>query len=250
MVFTGIFLCVQLKPSARCREFLGKDRPKEIAHKVDPRIVPSKKESVLLKATRCDRFGVIYQNDRHNRCKVGNEVFGACSKQGAPLQRAEFVQRSGPSRGSGSFDRVQPCVYAGQCVAGSRDDPLAFLACSDVPVGCILSSRNCGYWNLAAEEIMFSTPLKAAFSSLIKVVPVSLCEIGDARRSQRRRVSNGTRGLRAARHLRRLDPHVPGRPNLPRSADELSRCSRTTLSQERPHSASWTRSGSDEMGGG
>lgn len=128
MVFTGIFLCVQFKPSARCREFLGKDRPKEIAHKVDPRIVPSKKESVLLKATRCDRFGVIYQNDRHNRCKVGNEVFGACSKQGAPLQRAEFVQRSGPSRGSGSFDRVQPCVYAGQCVARSRDDSLAFPA--------------------------------------------------------------------------------------------------------------------------
>ena len=128
--------------------------------------------------------------------------------------------------------------------------PSRFLHCSDVPVGCVLSSRNCGYWNLAAEEIMFSSPLKAALSSLIKVDPVSLCEVGVARRSQRRRVSYGTRGLRAARHLRRLDPHVPGRPDLPRSADELSRCSRTTLPQERPHSASWTRSGSDEMGRG
>lgn len=35
--------------------------------------------------------------------------------------------------------------------------------------GNMLTSRNCGFWNLAAEEILFSTPLKNRISSIVKV---------------------------------------------------------------------------------
>ena len=33
----------------------------------------------------------------------------------------------------------------------------------------LVKSRNCGYWNLGAEEIMFGTRFKAGISSLVKV---------------------------------------------------------------------------------
>ena len=33
----------------------------------------------------------------------------------------------------------------------------------------LVKSRNCGYWNLGAEEIMFDKPVKAGISSLVKV---------------------------------------------------------------------------------
>lgn len=32
--------------------------------------------------------------------------------------------------------------------------------------------RNCGYWNLGAQEIMFNTLFKSMFSSLVKIMPI------------------------------------------------------------------------------
>ena len=47
-------LCIlSISPSRyRCRQYMGKDRPKEIANRIDPRICSSEEESLLLKSVR------------------------------------------------------------------------------------------------------------------------------------------------------------------------------------------------------
>lgn len=47
--------------------------------------------------------------------------------------------------------------------------PFCSLRCFRSWLAQLVKSRNCGYWNLGAEEIMFNKPVKAGISSLVKV---------------------------------------------------------------------------------
>lgn len=116
--------------------------------------------------------------------------------------------------------------------------------------GNMLTSRNCGFWNLAAEEILFSTPLKNRISSLVKVPSAPTSHRDHAHRPERRCIPARAFRLHRAGNPRGLGAYVPRRPHLSRPAEELPRFSGPPRSKERENGASRPRLGTTEMGSG
>ena len=149
---------------------MQKDRPLAFRNTVDPRIVPSSKENVVLKCVRfvqrvqmtcrfVDILAVQYAMKylMHVRNKVH---YYNVSTFMEVLNRPKDVGLLTVCNHVTVLDSAS--IVPSIIPLGSRPRSHSLLA-------QLMRSRNCGYWNLGAEEIMFDSKPKAWISSLVKV---------------------------------------------------------------------------------